>query len=575
MSLPKLKPENGPHQGNIASRLARVAREAPARAAVRIPEGRASSGQVGYRALTFRQLDEESDRYAQGLARLGIGRGTRVLLMVPPGAEFLAVAFALFKIAAVVILIDPGIGKNNLLQCIREVEPEGLIAVSLVHALRQVHRHSFRYLKYAVTVGRRWFWHGPTLAQIRERHWSEFPTVETTGDDPAAIVFTTGSTGVPKGVLYRHGMLAAQVDFIKEHFGIGEEEVGLAAFAPFALFSIAMGTTCLLPNMDPTRPAQVDSSAVIRSIQDHHVTYSFGSPAFWDRVSHYAAEHRIELPTLKKVMMAGAPVAERILRRLSIVLPHGAETYTPYGATEALPVTSITGREILGETAEFTRVGAGICVGPPLPGIALKIIRITDDVIAEWDEALVLPPAEIGEIVVHGPVVATEYYGREKETARAKIRQGDILWHRMGDVGYLDEKRRLWFCGRKSHRVITARGTLFPVQCEAIFNCHPDVLRSALVGVGPRTRQRPVLIIEPHPGKMPARARARGKFIRELLDLGGKNPLTREITDVLFHPGFPVDFRHNAKILREKLALWAEGRIRGSAGSPWRGKSSQ
>lgn len=547
---------------NIASRLVRVAREAPARVAVWIPQRGASSGRVPYRALTFGQLNEESDRYAQGLARLGMGRGCRVLFMVPPGAEFVALAFALFKIGAVLVLVDPGMGKKNLLHCIREVEPEGLIAVSLVHALRQIHRHAFPRLKHAVTVGRRWFWGGPRLDQIRERVWRRFPVAETTGDDPAAIVFTTGSTGVPKGVPYPHGMLAAQVDLIKEHFRIGEEEVGLAAFAPFALFSIAMGTTCFLPSMNPTRPAEVDPSPLIRSIQDHRVTYSFGSPAFWDRVSRSAAEHGVELPALKKVMMAGAPVAEPILRRLSNVLPRGAETYTPYGATEALPVTSITGAEILDETAELTRAGAGICVGLPLPGIALKIIRITDDVIAEWDEALVLPPGEIGEIAVHGPVVAAGYYGREEETARAKIRQGDILWHRMGDVGYLDGRRRLWFCGRKSHRVITARGTLFPVRCEAVFNCHPDVFRSALVGVGPGARRRPVLIIEPRPGKMPRPGRARLRFIRELLDLGGKNPLTREITDVLFHPGFPVDFRHNAKILREELALWAQRRAR-------------
>lgn len=525
--------------------------------------------------LSFRQLDEESDRYAHGLLKLGVGRGCRVLLMVPPGAEFVTLAFALFKIGAVVILIDPGMGKENLLRCIRGVEPEAIIAVPMAHVLRRLYRRHFRSLRYTVTLGRRWFWGGATLDQVRERAWRSFPVAEVSGSEAAAIVFTTGSTGLPKGVVYGHAMLEAQIESIKSQYRIGEEEVLLAAFAPFALFSVAMGTTCVLPFMDPTRPDRVDPQEVIRTVGLHQVTYSFGSPAFWDRVSEYCVGHAVRFPSIKKILMAGAPASERVLRRLREILPPEADTHTPYGATEALPVTSISGTEILQETAEFTRRGAGICVGKPLPGIELKIIKIVDEAIAEWDEALVLLPGEIGEIVVKGAVVSGEYYGRGDLTSLAKIRHGGSVWHRMGDVGYLDKQNRLWFCGRKSHRVIIGERTLYPVQCEAIFNCHPDVARSALVGLGPRSGQRPVIVIEPQPGKMPTRGRDRERFVREILDLGRQNALTREIKDVLFHPAFPVDYRHNAKILREKLALWAERKIRGSAGSPWRGKSSQ
>ena len=561
--------------GNIASSVSGVAGRSPERMALWFPRRSGSAAVVADHGLSFRQLDEESDRYAHGLLNLGVGRACRVLLMVPPGAEFVTLAFALFKIGAVVVLIDPGMGKKNLLQCVREVEPEALIGVPLAHLLRRVYQSHFKRLKYAVTFGRRWLWGGVTLDQVREKVWRRFPMAELSGEDPIAIVFTTGSTGVPKGVLYRHHVLEAQIESIKSHFRIEEEEVGLAAFAPFALFSIAMGTTCVLPFMDPTQAAQVDPREVIRSIRDHRVTYSFGSPAFWERVSEYCGEHRVELSTMKKIVMAGAPVSERVLRQVGAILPVDAETHTPYGATEALPVASIGGTEVLNETAELTRQGAGICVGRALPGVTLRIIQIVDEAIPRWDETLVLPPRKIGEIVVRGPVVTAEYCGREEETARAKIRQGDLVWHRMGDLGYLDEMGRLWFCGRKSHCVITPQRILFPVQCEAIFNCHPDVRRSALVGVGPIPKQRPVIVIEPRPGKMPSRARDRAQFVQELLDLGRRNPLTRDIMEVLFHPRFPVDFRHNAKILREELALWAEAKIRGSAGSPWRGKSSQ
>lgn len=546
---------------NVASYLSRAAEKAPARPAVVYPYGRERDGQVAYRQMTFQELDEESDRYAHGLARIGIGRGSRVLLMVPPGIEFITLTFTLFKTGAVLILIDPGMGKSNLLHCIREVEPEALIAIPLAHALRRVYRRYFSHVTRTVTVGRRWFWGGPTLAQVREPVWKKYPMADVTSDDPAAILFTTGSTGIPKGVLYLHGMFDAQIRLVQSQFGIEADGVGLPAFAPFALFCVGMGTTCVLPSMDPTRPARVDPRKIIAPIQRYRVTYSFGSPAFWNRVSQYCVEQQIKLPSVKQVTMAGAPVSSAVLRQLKEILPEDGESYTPYGATEALPVTSISGAEILAETAHLTSHGAGICVGRPLSGVTLRIIEIRDQPIAEWDEALVLPAGRIGEIVVKGPVVTREYYKRETETALAKIREGGSVWHRMGDVGYLDGENRLWFCGRKSHRVVTRDKTLFTVQCEAVFNRHADVFRSALVGVGPRRDQRPVIVIEPRPGKMPRGRGAVARFTRELLDLGSRNELTRDIEHVLFHPAFPVDFRHNAKILREKLAVWAEAKL--------------
>ncbi len=560
---------------NVASFLTDAAARTPSKTALFYPRRSRPGARASYRAMTFRELDEESDRIAHGLKEIGVGRGRRVLVMVPPGVEFLAVTFAIFKLGAILILIDPGMGKRNLLHCVKEVEPQALIAVPLVHALKGLYRSCFREVRQAVTVGRRWFWGGPTLERLRDRAWSRFPMEPADGKEPAAIFFTTGSTGIPKGVLYLHGMLEAQIRSIREVFQIGEEEVGFPAFAPFALLCIAMGTTCVLPDMDPTKPAEVDPGDILAPIRDYGVTYSFGSPAFWNRVSPYCVERGFRLPSLRKVMLAGAPVPGELLRRLREILPPGGESYTPYGATEALPVASISGSEILAEALERSSRGAGICVGRALPGITLKIIRISDEPIPAWDESLVLPPNEIGEIVARGPVVTAQYYKRAEQTALAKIREGDSVWHRMGDVGYLDEKGRLWFCGRKNHRIVTAQKTMFTIPCEAIFNQHPGVFRSALVGVGPRSSQRPVIIVEPKDGAMPAGARDAEGFARELLDLAGKSELTRDIRDVLFHRRFPVDFRHNAKIIREQLALWAEERIRGSAGLPRRGESSR
>jgi acyl-CoA synthetase (AMP-forming)/AMP-acid ligase II len=175
---------------------------------------------------------------------------------------------------------------------------------------------------------------------------------------------------------------------------------------------------------------------------------------------------------------------------------------------------------------------------------------------------LILPDGQVGEIAVKGPVVTRTYLHRPEQTAETKIREGDQVWHRMGDLGYLDERGRLWFCGRKRHRVETSEGLLLPVQCEAIFDHHPDAFRTAVVGVGPRGSQRPVLIVEPREGRMPTSDVVKEAFASEMLALGAEHEITRDIHDVLFHPDLPVDVRHNAKIQRKKLALWAEEQLK-------------
>ncbi len=546
----------------LPSRLAAMAASSPQRIALIVPQGSNGHSRAAYRTFTYQQLDEATDRCAHGLAALGLARGCRTVVLVPHGFEFAALAQAVWKLGAVVILIDPGMGKANLLRCLKEVEPQALIAVPIIHALSRLYPGAFTTLQHRVTVGRRWFWGGASLDQLRQESSRPFQPAQVMADDPAAIIFTTGSTGVPKGVLYRHGMFEAQLQSIERYVPLDDGQTALAAFPPFALYLLALGATCALPPMNQSKPAQVDPKAVVELVHQFQVTSSFGSPAFWNRVSRYCVERAITLSSLKHVMMFGAPVSGSLLARLHQVLPEGADTATPYGATEALPVTSITGSEILGETLGRTSAGAGVCVGKPLPGVTLKIIRITDEAIAQWDETLVVPSGHIGEIVVKGALVTQEYYRRPRQTALAKIADGNAVWHRMGDVGYLDAQGRLWFCGRKGHRVITEDRTLFTIPCEAMFNQHPDVFRSALVGVGAWTRQRPVIIVEPQPGRMPGTARARRRFATELLELGSRHELTAGIRDVLFHPRFPVDYRHNAKILREQLARWATRRLR-------------
>jgi acyl-CoA synthetase (AMP-forming)/AMP-acid ligase II len=235
-----------------------------------------------------------------------------------------------------------------------------------------------------------------------------------------------------------------------------------------------------------------------------------------------------------------------------------AEIHTPYGATEAVPIISITSNEILSETRKLSEQGYGICIGRPINDLKVCIIKVSDDPIDKWSEDLMVPDGEIGEISVKGDLVTRNYFKRPESDTLAKIKDLDSFWHRMGDVGWKDSKGRIWFCGRKSHRVTTEKRTLFTIPCEAIFNNHPRVYRSALVGIGPLHQQKPVICIELRHDKIKHNKKT---LKNELLELAQQRELTQDIETVLFHPSFPVDIRHNSKIFREKLAIWAEKKL--------------
>jgi olefin beta-lactone synthetase len=558
-----------------------MANRIPDQRAVVCPAGRDLSGRVAYSHLTFQQLDRESDKLARGLQSMGVVPFTRLVLMVRFGIEFVSLVFAAFKAGAVIVLIDPGMGLSQVLSCLEDTEPEGFLAIPRVHAVRLWNRRRFRQSRHHLTVGRRWFWNGPTYRELAQATWQPFEAANMTESDPAAVIFTSGSTGPAKGVIYEHGMFNAQVNLIRGQYAIEPGGVDLSGFPLFGLFNAAMGTTTIIPPMNPSKPAKANPARIVEVMQDQAITQSFGSPALWNRVTRYCEDRQIQLKSIRRVFSAGAAVPVSVLERLQRVVvstptwpspecptpnPTPADINTPYGATEALPVCTISAKEVIEHTAERTRTGAGTCVGRPFPGVRVKIIEVTDSPIHSLKAVRELPMGQIGEIIVQGPSVTRHYLRRPDADAMAKIAEPEEgadpdapvpFWHRMGDVGYLDDQERLWYCGRKSHIVSTSKGHLYTEPCEAIFNEHPRVLRSALVGIGRRGDQTPVIIVEPVQGQYPRRSGDRQKFSSELQKLATDNPLTLDIQTVLFHQSLPVDVRPNSKINRERLTLWA------------------
>ena len=533
----------------------------PDRTAIVVPIGRDSQGKSITKQLSFQELNKLTNRFSIGFIKYGFKKGDRVLLMVNPGIDLIAIVLALFKIGSVPVIIDPGMGLKAFSQCVSETEPIGFIGIPKSHILRLLFRKSFKTVKLVLTAGKSRVWKKSTLDYICTETVDNFSIIKTKISDEAVIAFTSGGTGIPKGVLFTHGMVMATVNSLRNDLKIREGDIHLAAFYAFALFMPSLGATIIIPDMDPKKTSEINPAYLVESIHNFNVSNTMGSPIIWKKLSEYCLTENIRLPSLNYVFMFGAAVPPEVVENMTAIMEEG-EVFTPYGATEALPITNQSGKEIIAEKKIIVGEGKGVCVGRPIAGANVKVIGITDNKIPSWNDDLVLKQGLIGEIVAKGPTVTHTYINRPLKTLEAKIYSSDGIWHRMGDLGYFDEKGRLWFCGRMVHRVMPKEGLLTPVQCETIFNQHHNVKRSALVGIGEYGNQRPVIIVEPEPDVKPLSQVDKKYLIDELLILGKKSKHTHNIDDILIYDKeFPVDVRHNTKIQRQKLLVWARKNI--------------
>lgn len=558
-----------PDNANIARHLALMAERQPHTAALKIPRGRTRDGRIDYLTLSFAELAAEVSSWRNRLTACGIAPGDRVLVMVKPGLPLIASAFALFAHGAVPVVIDPGMGLKSFLACVARSRPRALLGIPLARAISHIFRKPFATVQVRIPASS-----SPTARLASDSQLSTLNSqlAASSPGELAAILFTSGSTGAPKGVCYTHGMFDAQVELIRSTYDIRPGEIDLPMLPVFALFNPALGMTTVVPEIDPSRPATVDPKKIIQAILQENVTSSFGSPTLWRKLAVHCHQHHITLPTMRRILCAGAPVPPDLWDLLTPVLPNG-HLHSPYGATESLPVSTISATEVLADhhgTAIATQHGAGTCVGRPLPANDVRIIALSDTPLATLADTTQLPPGQIGEIIVAGPTVTHTYDALPEATAAAKISDGPKIYHRLGDAGYLDESGRLWFCGRKAERVDAGDGPLYTEQVEPLFNAHPDVRRSALIGLGQLGRQRLAIVIEPTSPALIADSAQCRRFARELREIAKRHPRTSGIKLFYFRPAFPVDVRHNAKIHRLTLARWAADGATGYESDPKR-----
>ena len=556
---------------NLADIVLRVAREDPERIAVVDLDGWESYGTRRYKRHTYAELSADAESVAVGLREMGIAELTRIVFMSPPSYETAVIGAALTRVGAFSIWIDPSVGYRNIAERLSRVHPEAFVGNALAHLGRITFGWGPRDLRKLVLTespllpGGRIITGFPpfpgarSIRSLRRQAPAEPEPPHVGPDDPCAVLYTTGSTGPAKPSLYLHRNFC-QV-FRNAHHSWrwdpdNEVPVDMAVFPAFLFIPISAGGTMVVPPIDFAwqGPAQVDSAALIQVINDCKVGSFFAAPVLIENLAREALARNLTMPSLNRVIGAGAPIAGPVERMMSAVMASDGEVAANYGATEAMPSTELGSREHLGGLWNLTEQGAGVCVGYALPGVELKIVDIVDGPIESIEETSQLPTGQVGEILVRGKHVSPEYYLDPESTRKNKVPDPQGDWHRFGDVGYLDAQDRLWVCGRVSQRVRAQGGNVFPLQVEPLFDAHPKVRRSGLVGVPGPAGEQPVLCVEVEPDvdndDLPG-------LRQELLTLAADSYMANNIRAILFKRRLPVDPRHNSKIERPQLAKWA------------------
>lgn len=510
--------------------------------------------------VSFRELTHLVDAYAEGFREKDIKAGTRTIVLISPGLDLFAVSYALLRIGAIPIMIDPGMGTRRMIYALKSMKADAFVGNPRAHLLRYFYPSAFQSIRTWISTGRSGS--RKTFSLIKMRVSTQRSrAIPMEKDEEAAIFFTSGSTGPPKGVVYTRGMLEALIEHLKNSYGYGPEEIDLCTFPVLGLLIHCMGISIVLADMDMLHPSRLKPERILNNISDFQCSHMFCSPMVLKRLADYGVEKKIVLGSLKRIMTAGAPVPPSVLKQFKALLEEDAEIHTPYGATEALLLTDISDAELTALYGSSDSYAEGICVGYPLTGIEVKIMAISDHPVSSVGELNTLKEPEVGEIVICGPIVSNAYRMNQKANDLMKIHEEPRkrIWHRTGDLGRMDAHGRLWFYGRKTQRVVIGNRVLFTIPVEAVFNQHPAVSRSALVGVkqAGRSDKIPVICIELIKNK-----KRTIYLYEELRSMAAKNTMTREIENFLVHPKFPVDPRHNAKIFREKLSDWAADKMK-------------
>ena len=493
--------------------------------------------QKTHTSINFTDLLSKIHEYEKKFNTYQLEKGSKVIIAFKPNIDFVSYIFALFKCQLVPIFLDSGLPLKILLNSIDHINADAIICQRKTYLFSKIKKSSFKNIRYFFS---------PKLTLFKEQKIKN-KEPQTLDSSIAAIVFTSGSTGFAKGVLYTHKMFLTQIEMIQKKYNIGAKDRDMSIFPLFSLFALCMQASTVILDIDFSRLLKNPVKKIINLINERNISLSFGSPTIWNKITDYCITNNKKISSIQTIIMAGCAVQNKLLKKIydNQLIKKSGKIFITYGATESLPVTSIEGREALKYTEKKTTQGYGTCIGKIFNSINdIAITKYEQIENHNFNKKELLPINEIGEIIISGPIVSPQYYKLDK---KGKIYQDDEkFWHYIGDMVYLDKNQYYWICGRKEDVFFYKQQAYYSVLIENIFNAHLKVFRAALIQIN----EKPIVIIELN-NKNDYQNWAQIK--QQLFTMAKSYSISENITDFYFYKKFPVDIRHNAKIKRDIL----------------------
>ena len=483
------------------------------------------------RMTSFWDFEQHTAKMARFLSKAGLRPGQAVLIFQPMSLELYVLLGAIFRLGLVAVFIDPSAGRQHLNRCCELYQVNALIATSKAHLLRLV-SPQLRRIPLKFSLGWTLPWTRPLELYQKESPLEEI--MQLAPETPALMTFTSGSTSTPKAAVRTHSFLLAQHQALARSLDLKPGDIDVSTLPIFVLANLASGMCSLIPKANLRSPGRIRPEPVFKQINDSGATRLSASPAFVGRLADYRDATGKTLNRLEKIYTGGAPVFPQALESFQSLAPN-AQVYAVYGSTEAEPIAHVGWHDISPQDIEDMKQGQGLLAGQISPDISLQILEnqwgtplgnMTEQAFTNLSCSI----GQIGEIVVSGNHVLSGYLHGQGDQ-ESKFRVLNRLWHRTGDLGYIDHHHRLWLLGRCAALIKDHKGLLYPFAVECAAQQIKGIRRSAVLN----HQEKRLLVVEP--------------LSNHHLDLEEiKQKLAWAALDQITQMTLPVDKRHNAKI---------------------------
>jgi acyl-CoA synthetase (AMP-forming)/AMP-acid ligase II len=525
---------------NIVSLIERYAKEKPDQKALIwlapevLPHLKGFPDKMRHESITWLELNQRVARVAGGLLDLGIKPGDIVMVYLPMSLELYLSLLAIGRIGAIAAFLESWARDVHLQSCAKLMQPKAFISHKDLSNLN---------IPMKIMVGKEIPAGVHSFSEVETKE--KKAEIQPVSDDTTALVtFTTGSSGIPKGANRTHSFLLAQHKALSQAFPYRPDDLDMTAFPVFLLNNLAGGISTVLTAIDLGNPGPEDVKILTGQILSAKPTCITLPPSLIWHIANFCKKANLQLLSLRRTITGGAPVGPEMIKAYKEVAPN-SEFMILYGSTEAEPVAHIEGQQILDELSNIKEEQLGVCVGTPVKGIRTHVVKITREPIVldkngwvAWD----VEPGEVGELLVSGPQVCKDYYNNPEAVKENKVKDGEIVWHRTGDLAYFDNKGRIWIVGR-IHNAIRRKGVwYYPIGAELIIRKLNFVKQAAFVGI-PDSELGEKTVAVYSTFERPENIDEHKQSVKEALE---KNNIP--VDQVVYMEAIPLDPRHHSKI---------------------------